>query len=492
MKLKLKVSLFWKLLLLCGGLIIFAAIAKHVLLSYMVSTHAMRKLYLQEWQLTSMQNNFQRNFKNGAMTNLNDAKPSFVINSFSDFVSDEGFLIEKDQRPYLRLWIDNLAMVNLNGDIIGQLGEKRFTHDNLFTELNLAAREDLVEALIGKDFFGTSRSEGYLGVRVSISLKDVNGVIVGALVVDQRRELSDNLTGLAFGFKQVMMGIADYVVSLLFACFFFALVMAFYLKRRLNRITEGVQQWQRGDFTGRIVDNAKDELSSCSLALNNMADSLQNALEQEAKLAATQERHHLAIELHDTVKQRLFATNLKVALCEKIMTKEPKKANKLLGEISHQCQSAFIELQHTIDALRLNDLKTWSQLHEFLMDWQARNTISIELTGLNNAQPQEQYIELFWRGINEALQNVVKHSQATQVRIDVSHIDHIFQVKVLDNGLGCGDKPILGQGLSLLSTSFNAVSGRVLLVACTANFDSQSAGSELLMQLPMPDSNLLK
>jgi len=485
MKVKLKISLFWKLLLLCGGLIFIAAITQNILLRFLISSDAMRQLYLQEWQLTTMQKKFQHGLDESKVTRLKDLNPSFISESFDEYILDDGYLVHEGKLPFLLLKIDSLAVVNRNGELIGQLGEQHFKKGNLFTQLNLHAREDLVEALIGKDPFGTSRTKDYKGVTVAISLTDINGDIVGALVIDQRRKLSDNFTGLAFGFMAVAKGVVGYFINLMFACLFFALVMAFYLNRRIKKITHGVQQWQRGDFSDRITDKASDELAHCSNELNNMADSLQEALFKEAKVAAMQERQHLAIELHDTVKQRLFATSLKVALCEKIMLKKPVQAQQLLDDISQQCQQAFVELQDTIDALRLNETKAWSTLNEFFVDWQVKHEMELRYNKPNHWQPEDKLIPLLWRIITEALQNIVKHAKATQVNIAISHDEESLQILIQDNGMGCGKNPVLGQGLSLLATSINSLAGSLKLVAHPVNLDSESSGSELIIHLPM-------
>jgi signal transduction histidine kinase len=492
MNAKLKISLFWKLLLLCGGLIFMAAVTQHILLRFLLSSDTMRKIYLQEWQLTEMQQRFKQKFSELDVSELTEITPLFIKDSFNDYVIDEGYLIQKDDQPYLLLHIDNLVIVNLNGDIIGQLGQQRFHKGNLFTQLNLNAREDLVEALLGKDPFGTSRTKNYAGVTVAISLTDIDGVVIGALVIDQRRELSDNLVGLGFGFLQVVQGIGSYMGSLLIACFFFALVMAIYLNRRIKKITQGVKQWQQGNFKERITDNASDELAHCSSELNYMADSLHQALIKEAQTAAMQERQQLAIELHDTVKQRLFATSLKVALCEKVMLKKPEQAQLLLGEISEQCQQAFIELQDTIEALRLSETKSWSTLSQFITDWQSNHDIDVQLNTPERWQPEGKLMALLWQVIGEALKNIEKHAKATQVSIDIRDTNKSLHILIQDNGIGCGKKPKLGQGLNLLATSIHSFSGSLQLATWTANKGDDCSGSELRIKLPMDNLNQLK
>jgi len=481
MKIQLKISLFWKLLLLCGGLIIMAAITQHILIKFLLSPDAMRKLYLQKWQISTMQQQFRQNVKNSAIDEITQTHGGMITASFADFILPGGYLISIDEQPYLRLYIDSLAVVDLDGELISQLGQPTYQAGNLFTQLSLEAREDLVEALIGKDFFGSSTETSYQGVTVAISLLDENKNILGALVIKQRRILSDNLTGLYFGFKQVVKGIIGFVISLLFACLFFALVMAYYLNRRIKKITSAVQKWQQGDFNQRIVDHASDELALCSQGLNTMADSLQQAILKEANLAAEQERQQLAIELHDTVKQRLFATNLKVALCEKLLIKQPEQVAKLLPEITWQCQQAFTELQQTIEALRLQESKTWFELIEFTQHWQLQHNIALISQYPENWQPGQQLTTLLWRIITEALQNIVKHADASEVNLIINQGDEELCVKVQDNGSGCMKSTVFGQGLTLLSARITQLGGSLTLSVNPVD----GLGSELLLLLPI-------
>ncbi len=458
-----------------------AAITQHILLKFLTSPDAMRKLYLQKWQISTMQQQFRQNIKKLEIDEIKLAHNNMLTASFVDFILPEGYLITIDEQPYLRLYIDNLAVVDLNGELISQLGQPTYQAGNLFTQLSLDAREDLVEALIGKDPFGTSTEKPYQGVTVAISLTDENNRILGALVIKQRRLLSDNFTGLFFGFKQVVKGIVGFVMRLLFACLFFALVMAFYLNRRIKKITSAVHQWQQGNFNQRIVEHASDELALCSLELNTMADSLQQAIIKEANLAAEQERQQLAIELHDTVKQRLFATNLKVALCEKLLVKQPEQVAKLLPEITWQCQQAFTELQQTIEALRLQESKTWFELIEFVHHWQLQHHIELTLDYPDNWQPGQQLTTLLWRVISEALQNIVKHASATEVNLNIYQKDENLIVKVQDNGAGSIESPAFGQGLILLSTRITLLGGSLTL----SGNSGKGLGSKLLLTLPI-------
>ena len=104
----------------------------------------------------------------------------------------------------------------------------------------------------------------------------------------------------------------------------------------------------------------------------------------------------------------------------------------------------------------------------------------------------DKHIALLWRVIVEALQNIVKHAKATQVNIEISHNEKSLQVLIQDNGIGCGQNPVLGQGLSLLATSLNSFGGSLQLARCSIHKKCESSGTELRIQLPMVDVDVLK
>ena len=78
--------------------------------------------------------------------------------------------------------------------------------------------------------------------------------------------------------------------------------------RRLNALTSAADSWSQGDFSRLVSDDSGDEIGLLSRRLNRMVQELQTLLETRQELAALEERNRLARDLHDSVKQQVFAT----------------------------------------------------------------------------------------------------------------------------------------------------------------------------------------
>ncbi len=476
--------MFWKLFLLCFSLVFIAFLSQHVFLRFLSSSQALRHLYLQEWQQTVMQDSLRAALATDELNNLPDKT---VSDSLQPFLQPQGYEIDYQGLPYLTLYIDTLVVVDKSGALVTQLGQPIYQQQNLFTEMSLHGREDLVEALIGKDYFGTSVLPDYPGVVVAISLFDSQKNIVGAMVSHQRRELAPGSNGIWFGIQAVAKGMfqvqADFIVNLFFASLIFSLVITFYLRKRVTKITATVKQWKKANFKSSIQDSSLDELGECAKQLNDMSISLKNAMHQAQQNASYKERLQLAGVLHDTVKQRLFVVNLKAAVFEKLKLQQQseQQLDTVIADISNQCQLAYEELEQVISESKPKSLIRFSELEQYLIN----NRIASDLKLVVNVEPtlsQEMVPEIVLRLINEALKNTLKHAKATSSLVSICSNKDNYIVDISDDGIGdvFKDNELIqrGQGLALLQQSI-IDSGGVLKVN-----DNLESGFSLQASIP--------
>lgn len=92
----------------------------------------------------------------------------------------------------------------------------------------------------------------------------------------------------------------------------FGFIMSRGLTRRLAALTAAADAWGEGDFRPLPQDRTRDELGTLGMRMRHMAERIQNLLHTQQELAMVEERNRLARELHDTVKQQIFATLLQV------------------------------------------------------------------------------------------------------------------------------------------------------------------------------------
>src|SRR5579863_8865301 len=94
------------------------------------------------------------------------------------------------------------------------------------------------------------------------------------------------------------------------------------ITRRLKRLSAAADRWGNGDFSALTHDTSEDELGQMSRQLNGMARQLQNLLQTRQKLATLEERNRLARDLHDSVKQQIFAVVMQLRVTKVLLKRD--------------------------------------------------------------------------------------------------------------------------------------------------------------------------
>lgn len=162
--------------------------------------------------------------------------------------------------------------------------------------------------------------------------------------------------------------------------------------------------------------------------------------EQVKQSAVVAERHRLARELHDAVTQTLFAAATIADAVPVTWGKNSERAQELLKQVTSLNRSALAEMRTLLlelrpDAIVKSDLNTLlSQLLQALKGKKIMET-HLSVTGSEVDLPEDIHIALY-RIVQESLNNVVKHSQATHIHVMVSYGVECLVIRIEDNGQG--------------------------------------------------------
>jgi signal transduction histidine kinase len=160
---------------------------------------------------------------------------------------------------------------------------------------------------------------------------------------------------------------------------------------------------------------------------------------QAGELASSQERAHLARELHDSVTQALFSMTLVTRTVELQMDHDPDAAREKLVSLRDLQREALAEMRALIFELRPGNLEADGLLPALRTHTQAlqgRVGLPIVVTSeLTDRLPLE-IEEVLYRIAQEALHNVVKHAAARQVEIALDRRGPDAVLRIRDDGKG--------------------------------------------------------
>jgi PAS domain S-box-containing protein len=213
-------------------------------------------------------------------------------------------------------------------------------------------------------------------------------------------------------------------------------------------------------FTQDHVKILQAFAAQAALSINNAQLFL-----QAQELAALNERHKLARDLHDAVTQTLFSASAVAETLPRILDQNPDALRTNLELLSRMTRGALSEMRVLLSELRPTSIVNtpFSMLLRQLVEaLQARKLISA--TYEMNDEPQlapEVHIALY-RIVQEALNNVSKHSQATQVIIHLQVDGGRIEVHIQDNGRGFQPEQISsGMGLGMMRERSEAIGAQL-------------------------------
>lgn len=167
---------------------------------------------------------------------------------------------------------------------------------------------------------------------------------------------------------------------------------------------------------------------------------LQDYAGQAEELATAKERNRLARELHDSVAQTLYGLTLQAEAAARELSKgQTDKASEQLREIRDSAQQSLQETRLLIFELRppiLEQEGLASALRARLESVESRSGLKTQIQ-LQEVGQLSAKIEAGLYGVsNEALNNVLKHARATEVKVSLKKESNKVVLEIQDNGVG--------------------------------------------------------
>src|SRR5829696_425627 len=331
--------------------------------------------------------------------------------SLGNYTADQGSLLVFDDRRRLLVSVPEM---------------QGFPEGKRFDTRSISGLKPLVNAAFdGEENSGrlSSNVEGQVVTVTPIEGKKgrVAGVLVGTLRLP-------NLTAsllITVGISAIFLAIPAALLGALFGFF-----TAWSLTRRIGRLARAARSWSRGDFSVTTKDRSRGEL------------------------ATLEARNRFARDLHDSVKQQVFATSLQIAAARAMIEKDTDSADAHLSQADDLVRQAQKELNVLIQEMRpaaLEGKGLATALREYTARWSEGAEIQADFRVQGERRVPLEVEQALFRIAQEALANVARHSGAGHAEVDLTYTKSTITLSVVDDGRGFDPSRSPGGGFGLQS-----------------------------------------
>ncbi|HEX6020528.1 MAG TPA: histidine kinase [Solirubrobacter sp.] len=172
--------------------------------------------------------------------------------------------------------------------------------------------------------------------------------------------------------------------------------------------------------------------------------------------AADEARRRLERDLHDGAQQRFVSASLALRMAMRDVD-GPKREE--LQRVADELEAGLAELRELANGLHPAVL-TNHGLRAAIDALAARSTVPVEVRGELPERPAQAAETALYFVVAEALQNVNKYADATEVTVTLIGVGEQAEVEIRDNGRGGAD-PTAGSGLRGLVDRLGALRGHL-------------------------------
>ena len=246
------------------------------------------------------------------------------------------------------------------------------------------------------------------------------------------------------------------------------------LKNNLARLVPALLHAIEATETRRARVRADRELDESKQRLRELAQHLQNSIEQE--------RSAIAREIHDDVGGSLTALKFDLYWIAR-----HADSDAVLGRVNSALETVTLAIDSSkriMHNLRPAILEQGlvAALHWLASRFEKRTGVECVIRLPADAPDLPAGVPLVaYRTAQEALTNITKHAQATRVRLDLSLAGGVLSLEISDNGLGLGADDLA----KARSFGIRGLHERAGTVGGWVELSSSGSGTTLILSVPL-------
>jgi signal transduction histidine kinase len=224
-----------------------------------------------------------------------------------------------------------------------------------------------------------------------------------------------------------------------------------------RRIEEELREHR--DHLADLIEERTSELRTINkqlqqeIAERKRAEDQLRSLASQLSLTEEQERRRIATDLHDRIGQTLAMCKIKLGMLRD--TSCPGDFNMLVDELSELADQAIQStrsLTFELSSPILYELGLEAAVDSLVEQVQSQHGLNIDLEDDGQWKPLGNDVRVvLFQAVRELLVNVVKHAQASSVKVSIRRDGGCIRISIEDNGVGF-DASRIGPNLSGANT----------------------------------------
>jgi signal transduction histidine kinase len=286
------------------------------------------------------------------------------------------------------------------------------------------------------------------------------------------------------------------LISLIVAAsvFIFTYLISRKITLPLKRLEKASSQIGAGNYEVNLEVSSFDEIGLLTATFNKMASQLKKQseeLEEEKKKRVRSlidgqemERQRLSRDLHDSLGQSILAVKMKL---EQINDEKIEGNNRVVFETRELLKNAIHEIRVISNDLMPHVLEAFgieTGLKKLCKETSENTGMIIHFSSENLPESLGKKIQIYlYRITQEIINNIIKHSEAKEVRIKISANQDFVFLKINDNGKGfeMQKNNVNGNGINNIQERVELLNG-----SCEIN-SNVGKGTEISIKLPIVD-----
>ncbi len=206
--------------------------------------------------------------------------------------------------------------------------------------------------------------------------------------------------------------------------------------------------------------------------LKKLAESLENKLEHE--------KRYISSALHDDIGQRLILLKLNL-----MQLNESNQVTNIINDLD-QIYSKIRSISHSLKPLEIEELGLKYAVQSLVGKVSESFGIMGYFTYIGKEEKLNPDIELcIFRNIQEALNNIIKHSQAKEFSVQIINSKENIDVIISDDGVGVPNEYFLSKDLKEFGIGIFGMKERVENLKGTFRINSdKNQGTSIIIKLP--------